>query len=196
LPLLGGCAASYLVSSLLMKNSMMTEKIARRGIRAPAEYMADVLEQVLVRDVASSKVISLNAREKLGKIRAWLAAGGADAMHQGFPLLNDNGVLVGLLTRRDLLDSDGDDEQELSSLVQRSVKYVYDDCTVRQAANHMVNHHIGRLPVVRRSNPGEVVGIITRSDVLSVFERHIDEFQRQRPTIRWGGWRHDGKPAG
>ncbi len=34
LPLLGGCAASYLISMLLMRNSLMTEKISRRGIRA------------------------------------------------------------------------------------------------------------------------------------------------------------------
>ena len=46
LPLLAGCAASYLVASLVGKHSIMTEKIARRGIRTPAEYMADPLEQV------------------------------------------------------------------------------------------------------------------------------------------------------
>ena len=46
LPLLAGCAASYLVATLLAKNSMMTEKIARMGIRAPAEYMADPTPRV------------------------------------------------------------------------------------------------------------------------------------------------------
>jgi CIC family chloride channel protein len=66
---------------------------------------------------------------------------------------------------------------------------------LRQAANHMVNHHIGRLPVVRRSNPREVVGIITRSDVLSVFQRHVDEAQRQRPTIRLPAWRRQKSPG-
>jgi CBS domain-containing protein len=83
-----------------------------------------------------------------------------------------------------LLAPEAHDDQELSSLVHRSLKYVYDDCTVRQAVNHMVNHHIGRLPVVRRANPREVVGIITRSDVLGVFEQYIGETQRQAPTIR------------
>ncbi len=184
LPLLGGCAASYLVSSLLARNSLMTEKIARRGIRAPAEYMADVLDQVLVRDVATPEVVSFSARETVGQVRAWLESGVAGASHQGFPLVNDKGVLVGVLTRRDLLDDETADDLELASLVKRTLKYVYDDCTVRQAANHMVNHKIGRLPVVRRDNPREVVGIVTRSDILSVFERHIDEAERQSPTIR------------
>ena len=184
LPLLGGCATSYLVSSLLMRNSLMTEKIARRGIRAPAEYVADVLDQVLVRDVASANVISFNAADTVGKVREWLSSGAAGASHQGFPLLNEQGVLVGLLTRRDLLNAEAPDDRPLTALVQRTLKYVYDDCTVRQAVNHMVNHHVGRLPVVRRSNPREVVGIITRSDVLGVFERHVVEGERQSPTIR------------
>ena len=52
LPLLGGCTAAYLVSALLMRNSIMTEKIARRGARVVSEYAADFLEQVLVSDIA------------------------------------------------------------------------------------------------------------------------------------------------
>src|SRR6476660_5289174 len=51
LPLLGGCSASFLVSCYLMQNTIMTEKIARRGIRVPSEYAADFLDQVLVRQV-------------------------------------------------------------------------------------------------------------------------------------------------
>ena len=50
LPLLGGCAAAYLVSHLLMRHSIMTEKIARRGTRVLTEYSVDNLDQVLVRD--------------------------------------------------------------------------------------------------------------------------------------------------
>src|SRR5690606_3057148 len=51
LPLLGGCGAAYLLSCVMMRTSIMTEKIARRGRPIPAEYSADHLEQVLVRDV-------------------------------------------------------------------------------------------------------------------------------------------------
>jgi H+/Cl- antiporter ClcA len=38
LPLLGGCAAAYLISCAIMRNSIMTEKIARRGVRVPDEW--------------------------------------------------------------------------------------------------------------------------------------------------------------
>jgi CBS domain-containing protein len=187
LPLLGGCAASYLVSTMLMRTSLMTEKIERRGVRAPAEYVADLLDQVLVRTAASKTLVSLKAEDTVGKVRAWLASGAGGASHQGFPVINERGTLVGVLTRRDLLDPVAADNQPLAALVKRVVKFVYDDCTVRQAANHMVNHQIGRLPVVRRAAAGEqpqVVGMITRSDVLGVFQRHVDDAQPQRPTLR------------
>jgi H+/Cl- antiporter ClcA/CBS domain-containing protein len=185
LPLLGGCAAAYLTSSMLMKNSLMTEKIARRGIRAPAEYLADVLDQVLVRNVASRPVVSLCAEDTVGKVRAWLASGIQGASHQGFPVLNDRHVLVGVVTRKDVLDPGAAEHQPLSAIIKRSPKFVYDDLTVRQAAHHMANHQVGRLPVVRRGTKPEVVGMITRSDILSVFQRHVEEARRQQPTIRW-----------
>src|SRR4051794_20146261 len=183
LPLLGSCAASYLVSSLLMRNSIMTEKIARRGVQPPAEYVADVLTQTLVRDVASKGVISLQATETVAKTREWLATAASGTTHQGFPILDKNQCLVGVLTRRDLLDVTIPAEQTLESLVRRAPKFIYDDCTVRQAADHMVNHGIGRLPVVRRGIPPRVVGMVTRSDVLSAFRHGLHERSPQKPTI-------------
>lgn len=184
LPLLGGCTAAYLVSCLLMRNSIMTEKIARRGIRTPAEYVADPLEQVLVRDVASGAVVSLKALATLDETRRWLGSGAEGTAHNGFPLLDERGVLVGVLTRRDLQNSAASPETQLGDLALRLPKFVYDDCTVRQAADHMVNHGIGRLPVVERGRPNKLVGMVTRSDILSAYRRRVEEGQTEAPNIK------------
>ena len=183
LPLLGGCATSYLISTLLMRTSIMTEKIERRGVRAPGEYLADSMAHMLVRDVASRSVVTLQADDTVRKARAWIASGAAGTSHQGFPILDERQTLVGVLTRRDLLDANASENQTLGQLIHRSPKFVYDDCTVRQATDHMVNHDIGRLPVVDRSMPPKVIGIITRSDVLSVFQQRIRDSATQKPTI-------------
>jgi CBS domain-containing protein len=182
LPLLGGCAASYLISTLLMRNSIMTEKIERRGIRTPGEYVADTLAHTFVRQVASRTVVTLQATDRLAQTRAWLESGAKGTTHQGFPILDARQTLVGVLTRRDLLDPSKKAEQTLGQLIQRLPKFVYDDCTVRQAADHMVNHGIGRLPVVQRGTP-TVIGMITRSDVLSAFQHRIRDSAPQKPTI-------------
>jgi H+/Cl- antiporter ClcA/predicted transcriptional regulator len=183
LPLLGGCTAAFTVSCFLMRHTIMTEKIARRGIRTPEEYVADVLDQVSVRDVATKQVIALEAEESLESIRAWLATGVPGTSHQGFPVLNRQGVLVGVLTRRDLLNPTVPGIKHISDLLVRTVKYIYEDATVRQAADHLVNHGIGRLPVVSRAAPHRLMGIITRSDILSVYRRQIIESRRDQPNI-------------
>lgn len=183
LPLLGGCAAAYAISSLLMKHTIMTERIARRGIHAPAEFVSDPLAQVQVNQVASRPVVSLAAEDRLGEIRTWLTAGGSEQAHQGFPVLDRHGLLLGVVTRRDLLRSDLPGGKTLAEIVKQPVRFVYEDCTVRQAADHMVNHSVGRLPVMTREPRPRLVGMISRSDVLSAYRRRIDESKPESPRF-------------
>jgi chloride channel protein, CIC family len=88
----------------MMRTSIMTEKISRRGVRPAEEYLADSLGQVLVREVASSAVVSIYADDSIAQIREWLVNGAAKASHQGFPVVDRNGTLIGVVTRRDLND--------------------------------------------------------------------------------------------
>ncbi|HTQ40687.1 MAG TPA: chloride channel protein [Pirellulales bacterium] len=183
-PLLGGCAASYLVASLLTKHSLMTEKVTRRGVAAPSEFTPDLLQQVLVRDVAAKKVIALRDTQTVKEVRAWMAADGPDSKHQGFPIVESGGVLLGVLTRRDILESQSPDSNTLKDILTRLPKFVYEDTTVRQAADHMARHNIGRLPVLNHEKPPKIVGMLTRSDILSVYRRELDESAREAPTLK------------
>ena len=73
----------------------------------------------------------------------------------------------------------------VGSLLRRRPSIVYDDCTLRDAADHMVNHDIGRLPVVKRERPGEVVGMITRSDLLGAHRKRLTESTEAVAHLRW-----------
>jgi H+/Cl- antiporter ClcA/predicted transcriptional regulator len=174
LPLLGGCSASLLVSCLTMRHSIMTEKIARRGVRVPAEYTADFLDMVLIRDVMAADVHTLRATDTLEGVRRWIESGAPHATHQGFPVLEDSGVLIGVLTRRNLLDPQKAGTVTLRELIGRRPSFVYEDLTLRDAADHMVRHDVGRLPVVSRETR-RVVGIVTRSDLLKAHRRRLME---------------------
>lgn len=185
LPLLGGCGMSYLIASLLSRNSIMTEKIARRGIHAPVEYLTDHLDQVLVGDIASENVVTLRAQQTLAEVRHWLDTDPERSRHQGYPVLDERMHLIGVLTRRNLLAATEDPGTHLRDLLTRYPIYVYDTSTARDAADHMVRHDVGRLPVVSRENPTKLVGIVTRSDILSVYERRLRETEPIHPREHW-----------
>jgi len=167
LPLLAGCTSGYLVSSLLMRNTIMTEKLARRGVRVPAEYHADYLDRVHVRDACSRDVMAFRASQTAGELHTMVAS------HQGFPVVDDDGRLVGVVTRKNFMDRDP--STRVGDLVTRPPAVVFPDSSLRDAADHMVRENVGRMPVVSREDPRHVIGIITRSDLLSAHARRLSE---------------------
>ena len=184
LPLLGGCTAAYLVSALAMRNTIMTEKIARRGVRVPTEYAADYLEQVLVRDACSREPVFLRTSEALGDVRSAIHSGRADYQHQGFPVIDDNGRVRGVITRRNLLDPSEPNMRRIGDMLVRAPVVVHENHSLREAADHMVAENIGRLIVVGVEAPHPLVGILTRGDILSAHRRRLKETRESGRHIR------------
>jgi len=184
LPLLGGCAAAYLVSALIMRNTIMTEKIARRGVRVPTEYQADYLEQVLVRDACSRDVVSLRTSDELGDIRHRINSGRAEYQHQGFPVVDDGGRVRGVITRRTLLDPSEPNMRRIGDLGLRAPVVVHEQHSLREAADHMVSENIGRLIVVGNEAPHPLLGMLTRGDILAAHGRRLQETRQAGRHIR------------
>ena len=185
LPLLGGCSAAYLVSALTMRNTIMTEKIARRGVRVPTEYAADYLEQVLVRDACTREVVSLRTKDALGDVRHWIQSGHVEAQHEGYPVVDDAGRVRGLVTRRMLLDPSEPGNRRIGELPLRPPMVVHEHHSLREAADHMVAENVGRLIVVGVDAPHPLTGILTRGDILSAHARRLKENREARRHIRW-----------
>ena len=188
LPLLAGCTASYLVALLINRHSIMTLKLARRGASLRTDYAVDFLGQVLVRDVATRDVATLAAGDTIAHAREWIASGGSIATHQGFPVVSSDGAVLGVLTRRDLLDPECDPQKTVLQTVRRAPVVVYDDNTLRDAADQMVTESVGRLPVIEREAPHRLVGIISRSDLLTAHAPRLSaasQVQAGRPLSSW-----------
>ncbi|WP_437678940.1 chloride channel protein [Sorangium sp. So ce131] len=182
LPLLGGCSAAFLVSSLLMRHSIMTEKLARRGARVMAEYAADHLAQVAVRDAASRPAVALSAGDTVDAVRAFLLSHAEGSRHQGFPVVDEQGELVGVVTKRDVLAAQPDGLL-LRQLIRRPPAVVFEDSSLREAADHMVTEGVGRLPVVSRQAPRKVLGMLTRSDLLEAHRSRLDAAERPEQAL-------------
>jgi H+/Cl- antiporter ClcA/CBS domain-containing protein len=193
LPLLAGCMSAYLVSGQLMGNSIMTEKIARRGVRVPSEYGADHLDRITVGDACSRDVVTLPASQLLATTRDWLFSGDPDAGHQGYPVVDDGGRIIGVLTRRDLIGPAHRGDEPLRALVTRAPAVVAEDHSLREAADHMVDENIGRLVVVDAADPGRMTGFITRGDLLAAHATRLRESRETRRTLSLRRWHAAGR---
>lgn len=186
-----------MVSLMLMRSTIMTEKLVRRGTRIPSEYEADFLDQVMVRDVESREIVVLQADNAVEEVRDWMAARAPGSTHQGFPVLEATGQLLGVVTRRDLLDPGVPMACLVRGIIKRPAVVIFEDNSLRDAADQMVRENVGRLPIVSRENLHQVIGIITRSDLLGAHERRMRmENSAQRTIVfswsRWAGKRPPG----
>ncbi|MEO8724559.1 MAG: chloride channel protein [Acidobacteriaceae bacterium] len=175
LPLLIGCTVAFFVSAIRLPYSIMTLKIERRGTRVPGEYGSDYLGRVLVANACTRNVSTLKENDKLQKVRQWIVSRSSGSGHQGFPIVSTNGKLIGVVTRRDIFDDTDAGDRTVKDIIKRPLAVVYDDNSLREAADHMVRVNTGRLPVVTRIAPDKVVGIITRGDLLTAQQQRLQE---------------------
>lgn len=181
LPLLAGCTVSYVISSYLMKNTIMTEKIARRGVTVPHEYAPDYLDSVQAKYHCNRPVVSILGSESSESIRSKFLSGNPEFSHQGFPVTDDSGALIGVVTKRDFVNES--DSVEVRALIKRQPIFIFDDQSLRAAADLMTSEGIGRVIVVSRKDPRIPCGIITRSDLLSAHQNRLNEARVVKPSL-------------
>ena len=162
----------------------MTEKIVRRGVKVPSEYSADFFDQINVQDIASRHLVVVKAEDTVGEVRRWVTSGANNTTHQGFPVVNAKNCLVGVVTRRDILDPSVFEELRIKEIIKRPPIVIYEDCSARQAIDQMARHSIGRLPVISKKEQGKIVGILTRSDLLTAHSKRLGEHDKTTRTIK------------
>ena len=175
LPLLGGCSVAWLVSAALMKHSIMTERIARRGRVVPAEYAADWLAQWRAAEFSSRPVVTLGASETVGEALRRLP----DVGHQGFPVVDGKRGVLGVVMRRALVAAAPG--RRIEELVERPAVTLRASDTLRHAADVMAHAGVGRLPVLSDGPEPVLVGMLTRSDLVGA---HRPRLRAERVAAR------------
>ncbi len=186
-PLFAACATSYAVTALLLKRSILTEKIARRGHHIVREYNADPFALTAVRDVMATPVDTLPAGMPIAEAVAFFTEVGA--RHKSYPVLDRDRRVVGMVSRADVLEwIRKPPEGTLGDTVgDPNLVVAYPDEPVGDVADRMVSAEAGRVPIVSRDGR-HLVGLLARKDLLRVRQRVADEeqlreaFWRLRPT--------------
>jgi H+/Cl- antiporter ClcA len=187
LAVLIGSTLAVFVARLLMQNSIMTEKIARRGLNIPQDYDADAFERTKVSTIMDTKIKTLAASVSVAELADLLARHDPEtSAHQGWPLVDASGHLAGIVTRSDLIwaiDRTGGRDMPLIEAGNSAVVTAYPDESVLDGVARMLTHNIGRLPVVSRDDPTKLIGYLSRTSLLSARLASIKE-----ETVRDAGW--------
>jgi CBS domain-containing protein len=198
--LLIASVVAYAFTVLVMKRSILTEKVARRGYHISREYSVDPLERASVGEVMSASVVTVPASMPVTELLRGYFQGGADRKHQAYPVVDAQGTLLGVVTRGNLLEdwvvaglapADAPSRTLIIAydLLHREpiTAFPWESC--RTAAERMAQMGVGRLPIVSPDDPRKVVGIVTRSDLLKARARILEEEAKRERFIHLPGAR-------
>src|SRR5580704_17053459 len=172
---------------LMPRASIMTEKLARRGLHIHQDYEADVLQQVRVSETMDPDIPALPASMKVSDLSDLIARRDPSvSRHQGMLILDSDGKLAGVITRGDVmraLDADPNGAASVLDAGTRQVVVTFPDETLHEASVKILRNNIGRLPVVDRNDPRKVIGYLGRPGIMAARSRRLDEEHVREP-----GW--------
>jgi chloride channel protein, CIC family len=174
-----GSVAALGVTVLVLRRSILTEKLARRGQHIAREYSVDLFELTRVGEVMDRQAPTIPADMTVGELSERIAQNDPNIpRRQATLILSADQKLAGIITRGDLLRAiQTDPEGNASVLEAGETRLVvsYPDELLNDAVAKMLRHDIGRLPVVKRDELGRVVGYLGRADILGARKRHHEE---------------------
>jgi chloride channel protein, CIC family len=185
--LLIACAAAHAVTVLIMRRSILTEKVARRGYHVMREYIVNPLARVRVEDVMERNPPTIPADMKVDRVLGMLTANDPVlGRRQAWPLVDGQGALAGLVTRGDLLralEATGEREASVLEAGTSPAIVTYPDAVLEEAVDKMVRRGVGRLPVVERDSPRRLIGYLGRTGIALAWQQLLEEEQ-----VREAGW--------
>lgn len=166
-----GSVTALCVTVLLLRRSILTEKLARRGQHIAREYSVDLFELTRVGDVMDRNPPIVAAETTISELANHIAKSDPAVLRRRGTLVVDaGGRMVGIVTRGDIVRAlDQDPAGRMSVLKAASTDLItaYPEETLHDAVTKMLKRDIGRLPVVENGNPGKILGYLGRADILS-----------------------------
>ena len=185
LPLLTASAVAYGFTVLTMPRSILTEKIARRGYHIYREYGIDPLERHNVAEVMTQEIDAIDADMNLAD--AMERYFGAEQRHRAFPVVRGK-VLIGMLERDAIVAGvEKGSARQLVDLFGANVPIMaLPEETCRIIATRLAVHGLERLPVVVDATARELIGVVSRSDLIKPsLTLHAEEHEHEKMRSSW-----------
>jgi H+/Cl- antiporter ClcA len=181
-PLLVAGMLAHATTVLLLKRSILTEKVARRGFHLSREYATDPLEILFAREVMRTRLVALPANATVEDLRHTLLRQPAHRGQHLYPVVDQDQQLRGVVTRKELrvLTESGSPTASLGAILRDPVVARSDE-PLRAVVFRMAETGLTRLPVLD-ADTDRLAGMISLPDLLSARVRTLNE-ERHRETV-------------
>ena len=154
---------------MFLKNSIMTEKLARRGLKIPSDYEADAFQHVLVEHIMNTDIPFINEDEAVHVAAERMSSSDEISGRELLFIVDQRQRLQGVVTRNDILVAldRGLDNDPVINVGTKELVTASSGDTVHAALNTMMQHHITHLPVIHPGNPHTAIGYIGTAEILS-----------------------------
>jgi CIC family chloride channel protein len=173
LPLMIACITCSLASGQLLTESIYTLKLARRGVNIRAGKEVNVLKSIPVSDVMNPEVETIPENISLGD----LAKKVSRSKYKSFPVVDIEGRLMGIVTHSDYRDVVFDENLKdlvvVKEVATPKVVTVSTDENLYDAMEKITSKDFSLLPVVSIREPHQLLGVLTRRDIISAYNRAI-----------------------
>jgi len=162
---------AYLSRVYLQKGNIYTLKLLRRGVNLQDGRDVNIMKLIKVSDVMSFPVAVVHEDARIENVIQMMH----DGKHNGFPTINDKGELAGIITLQDIRDIPvkGIMEIPVSEISTSKLVVTYPDKTIDDVFGILQKYDIGHLPVVNPKNHKELIGILTRSDIVKAYDKEM-----------------------
>jgi H+/Cl- antiporter ClcA len=184
LALLIAATMAHLVSVLVLKRSILTEKVARRGFHVMREYAVDPLEATFVREVMETDIYSVEPTRTLAEVYDALGEGTPERRQRLYPVLDAQGRLIGVLPWSVVLAGRADRNQIVGEAMIAPTAVAHPDEILRSVADRMAGLGLGVLPVVDRAGTGHLDGLVTQFNLLQARQKLLEEERRAERVLR------------
>jgi CBS domain-containing protein len=175
LALLVAATFAHLVSVLVLKRSILTEKVARRGFHVMREYSVDPLEATFVREVMDTEVYTVEPESRLSDIYLAMAEGSSERRQRLYPVMDKEDRLVGVLPWSTVLSAKDDPSRLAREAMSSAPVTAYPDEILRSVADRMVAHGVSVIPVIDRDDATRLGGLVSQFDLLKAREKLLVE---------------------
>ncbi|MBW8907897.1 chloride channel protein [Mesorhizobium sp. RCC_202] len=193
-PLIAACATAHAVTVLLMKRSILTEKVARRGHHLVREYRVDPFALTRVREVMTAKVESVPATMTLHGAAAFLT--GPETRHPSFPVVDAEGHVLGVIDPPAILRWRRNGRHRKATLGEllagSKITLAYPDEYLEALSDKLLLANVSHLPVVSREDE-QLVGYIGWKDMMRVRSKKQAEERDRTALLNFGGRRKAGQ---